>query len=167
MPSNSVYILIEQPIFLWQTEEELRCALLENTHFSSWEGNSTNTNPRECLGLDKKQKWLFFFFSFFGHKPKNKSEWNNINIYGLCQIYSSWTWKLNMTNNASDTTNFTICQSVRLWLVQHYFYENYYWYYFYWIPIRTSHLCGIFCELLNYDQMMCWCCRAGNQGIQD
>ena len=54
MPSNSVYILIEQPIFLWQTEEELRCALLENTHFSSWEGNSTNTNPRECLGLDKK-----------------------------------------------------------------------------------------------------------------
>ena len=35
MPSNSVYILIEQPIFLWQTEEELRCALLENTHFSS------------------------------------------------------------------------------------------------------------------------------------
>lgn len=110
---------------------------------------------------------IFFFFSFFGHKPKNKSEWNNINIYGLCQIYSSWTWKLNMTNNASDTTNFTICQSVRLWLVQHYFYENYYWYYFYWIPIRTSHLCGIFCELLNYDQMMCWCCRAGSQGIQD
>lgn len=51
---KSVYILIEDLLAVWQTEGELRCALLENTYISSKEGNYSNT-----LGLENVRCILY------------------------------------------------------------------------------------------------------------
>jgi len=54
MAFKGVHILIEDLLASWQTEGELRCALLENTYISSKEGNYSKT-----IGLENVRYIVF------------------------------------------------------------------------------------------------------------